>query len=184
MPRLVDLIRVEDERVLPAFYYALHETLVANNIQQAREIAYGQRRYRVVTVNGDVIEISGTMSGGGRTPRGGKMGQKVQTKTGHNRHSMSERDIETLSQAAQVMQGKINDYQHQQGILEEEIKKLLASIKQKEQEIKILTHQNNSKSQQLPQLEDALRRQKQKAESTKSDAAKVKDLETKVSLGF
>lgn len=180
VPRLVDLVRVEDERVLPVFYYALGETLVANDLQQAREIAYGATRYRVVALNGDIVEISGTMSGGGRTQIRGKMGQKVQTKTASNRASMSDRDIQTLAHTAQVMQGRINDFQHQQGILEEEIKKLLLTIRQKEQELKVLTHQIDSKSKQIPSLEDALRRQKQKADTTKSDAAKVQDLEKKV----
>lgn len=177
---MVDLIRVEDERVLPAFYFALRETLVANNIQQAREIAFGQRRYRVVSLNGDLIELAGTMSGGGKSKISGRMGQKVQTKTAGNRNSMSDRDIQTLSHTAQVMQGRINDFQHQQGILEEEIRQLSNSIKQKEQEVKVLSHQINSRSQQIPMLESALKNQKQKADSTKSDSAKVKDLEKKV----
>ncbi|KAG5676467.1 hypothetical protein PVAND_006299 [Polypedilum vanderplanki] len=180
VPRLVDLIRVEDERVLPAFYFSLHETLVARDMQQAREIAYGAQRYRVVTLNGEVIELAGTMSGGGRTKISGRMGQKVQTKSAPSRHSMSERDIQQLSEAAQVMQGKINDFQHQQGILEEEIKKLNISIQQKEQELKRLSLNIKSYSEQIPRLEDQLNKQKKKADSTKSDAAKVADLEKKV----
>lgn len=172
---------MEDDRVLPAFYFALHETLVADDIQKAREIAFnGNVRYRVVSLNGDVIEKAGTMSGGGKSKISGRMGQKVQTKTATNRNSMSERDIQTLSHTAQVMQGRINDFQHQQGILEEEIRQLTQSIRQKEQEMKVLTHQINSRSQQIPLLEDSLRKQKQKADSTKSDLAKVKDLEKKV----
>lgn len=177
---MVDLIRIEDERVIPAFSYALRDTLVAENIQQAREIAFGQRRYRVVSLNGDVIEIAGTMSGGGKSKISGRMGQKVQTKTSGSRNSMSERDLQTLSHTAQVMQGRINDFQHQQGTLEEEIRQLNTSIRQKEHELKVLTHQINSRSQQIPLLESALQKQKQKADSTKSDSAKVKDLEKKV----
>ena len=65
VPRLFDLIRVADERVKPVFYYALQDTLVANNLDQAVRIAYGKTRYRVVTLTGDLIEIAGTMTGGG-----------------------------------------------------------------------------------------------------------------------
>lgn len=79
--RLFDLIRVEDERVLPAFYHALHDTLVANDLEQATRIAYGATRYRVVTLKGEMIEISGKMSGGGRSMMRGRMGQTVATKT-------------------------------------------------------------------------------------------------------
>lgn len=59
MPRLFDLIRVEDERVRPAFYYALRDTLVASDLDQATRIAYGQRRFRVVTLDGQLIELAG-----------------------------------------------------------------------------------------------------------------------------
>ncbi|CAH1709813.1 unnamed protein product [Chironomus riparius] len=179
VPRLVDLIKVEDERVLPAFYFSLFETLVARDMAQAREIAYGQTRYRVVTMNGEVIEISGTMSGGGRSKISGRMGQKVQTKSA-SRHSMSEKDIETLSAAAQVMQGKINDFQHRQGLLEEEIRKLNITISQKEQELKRLVLNVKSYAEQIPRLQEQLNKQKQKADSTKSDSAKVADLDKKV----
>jgi len=39
VPRMYDLIRVEDERVLPAFYYALRDTLVADDIDAATRIS-------------------------------------------------------------------------------------------------------------------------------------------------
>ncbi|KOB66221.1 Structural maintenance of chromosomes protein, partial [Operophtera brumata] len=39
--------------VLPAFYYALRDTLVASDLDQASRIAYGATRYRVVTLKGD-----------------------------------------------------------------------------------------------------------------------------------
>lgn len=65
VPRLFDLIKVADDRVKPVFYYALQDTLVANNLDQAMRIAYGKTRYRVVTLTGELIEIAGTMTGGG-----------------------------------------------------------------------------------------------------------------------
>jgi structural maintenance of chromosome 4 len=61
VPRLFDLIQVEDERVLPAFYYALRDTLVANDLDQATRIAYGAQRFRVVTLDGQLIELAGKL---------------------------------------------------------------------------------------------------------------------------
>ena len=60
-PRLVDLVKVEDERVLPAFYDALRDTLVAEDLEQAKRIAGGKEpfTYRVVTLDGDIIELDG-----------------------------------------------------------------------------------------------------------------------------
>lgn len=76
VPRLVDLIKVNNEDLLTAFYYSLRNTLVADNLEQASRIAYGQQRNRVVTLKGEIIEVSGTMSGGGR-PMKGRMGRKI-----------------------------------------------------------------------------------------------------------
>lgn len=50
--RLYDLIRVKDDRVKPAFYYAVRNTLVADNLEQATKIGYGRMRYRIVTLKG------------------------------------------------------------------------------------------------------------------------------------
>jgi len=55
-----------------AFYFAFRDTLVTDTIDHATQIAYSGKRWRVVTLEGDLIDISGTMSGGGtRKQRGG-----------------------------------------------------------------------------------------------------------------
>ena len=40
-PRLVDLIRLDNEDMRTVFYHYLRDTLVANDMEQARRIAYG-----------------------------------------------------------------------------------------------------------------------------------------------
>lgn len=60
VPRLFDLIRVQDQRIRPAFYFSVRETLVAETLDQATRIAYGAKRHRVVTLGGELIETSGT----------------------------------------------------------------------------------------------------------------------------
>ena len=59
VPRLFDLVRVSNKDVLPAFYFALRDTLVAKDLDQATRIAYGAQRHRVVTLDGQLIETSG-----------------------------------------------------------------------------------------------------------------------------
>jgi structural maintenance of chromosome 4 len=75
VPRLFDLVRARDEPARLAFYFAMRDTLVAADLEQAARIAYsGDRRWRrVVTTAGEMINESGTMSGGGGKPRGGRM---------------------------------------------------------------------------------------------------------------
>lgn len=79
VPRLFDLIKPKDPRFAPAFYKGVGNTLVANDMDQAARIAYGQRRWRVVTLAGQLIDTSGTMSGGGSQPARGGMSSKLPT---------------------------------------------------------------------------------------------------------
>ena len=71
---MFDLINVRNENFKTAFYFSLRNTLVCENLDKASEIAYGQVRHRCVTLNGVIIDQSGSMSGGGKPRRGG-MGQ-------------------------------------------------------------------------------------------------------------
>eukprot|EP01051_Picozoa_sp_SAG22_P002353 SAG22_NODE_103_length_20175_cov_15.280833_17_plen_262_part_00 len=72
-PRLFDLVKPKHDKYLPAFYLAMRDTLVAKDLEQATRLAYGSgKRFRVVTLQGQLIEASGTMSGGGhKVAKGG-----------------------------------------------------------------------------------------------------------------
>ena len=52
---------------------------MADDLAQANRIAYGAQRYQVITLNGELIQTSGAMSGGGN-PLKGKMGSQVISK--------------------------------------------------------------------------------------------------------
>jgi len=75
--RLYDLIKFKNQRLAVAFYFALRDTLVTPDLKTATSVAYGVPRHRVVTVNGELIEISGTMSGGGKPKRGGMSSKEM-----------------------------------------------------------------------------------------------------------
>mmetsp|Transcript_26034 Transcript_26034/g.46177 ORF Transcript_26034/g.46177 Transcript_26034/m.46177 type:complete len:1276 (+) Transcript_26034:21-3848(+) len=68
--RLFDQIQMEDLRLAPVFYFAMRDTLVAKNVDDARATAFGEERYRVVTLGGDIFEASGTMQGFSQPKRG------------------------------------------------------------------------------------------------------------------
>ncbi|KAF8684667.1 SMC proteins Flexible Hinge Domain [Rhizoctonia solani] len=73
-PRLFDLITMKDKKFAPAFYMAMRDTLVAPDLDSGERIAFSGsgKRWRVVTMNGQLIDLSGTMSGGGtKVSRGG-----------------------------------------------------------------------------------------------------------------
>lgn len=82
VPRLLDLVKPKSPEFLPAFSKALGNTLVAKDMEQANRIAFGgSRRWRVVTLDGGLIETSGAMSGGGSQPSRGAMSSKFAPST-------------------------------------------------------------------------------------------------------
>ena len=74
-PRLLDLIEISDPKYADAFAMTLRDTLVAESLDEAVKLAYrpDNSRWRVVTTKGQLIDTSGTMSGGGGKPRQGRM---------------------------------------------------------------------------------------------------------------
>ncbi|KAH9048629.1 SMCs flexible hinge, partial [Lactarius deliciosus] len=81
VPRLFDLVEPKEPRFVGAFYKALHDTLVVQDLAQATRIAFGARRWRAVTLAGELVDSSGTMSGGTAKPRGGGMGSELEADT-------------------------------------------------------------------------------------------------------
>lgn len=81
VPRLIDLITPREARFAPAFFKAVGNTLVASDLEQANRIAYGAgagaKRWRVVTLAGQLIDVSGTMSGGGSSVARGLMSARL-----------------------------------------------------------------------------------------------------------
>jgi structural maintenance of chromosome 4 len=103
-PRLFDLIKAKDDKFRPAFYHSLQDTLVAKDLAQANRIAYGARRWRVVTLDGQLIDKSGTMSGGGNTVKKGLMSSKLVADTTKDQVAKLESDRDGLEQEFQKFQ--------------------------------------------------------------------------------
>lgn len=79
IPRLFDLVQPSESKYSNAFYHVLKDTLVSLDLEEANSIAFGggSKRFRVITLDGQLIDISGTMSGGGSKPmRGGMLFKK------------------------------------------------------------------------------------------------------------
>ncbi|SPP82285.1 structural maintenance of chromosomes protein 4 [Drosophila guanche] len=175
--RLYDLVKVEDDRVRVAFYFALRNTLVATDLEQGTRIAYGRQRYRVVTLRGDMIELTGTMSGGGKTVIRGKMGTQVQTKTAESADSSTSQTaaLEDMQIQAEELQTRINYCQEQQGRLEREVQTLQQTVQRNEAEYKRLEVSITSLEQQMASnlKQCDMQRQKMLKKTTDEDAVKL-----------
>lgn len=73
--RLFDLITPKDEQYKGAFYMALRDTIVAPDLDTAVKVAYDGDKvvWKVVTIDGNIIDTSGSMSGGGNQVKSGGM---------------------------------------------------------------------------------------------------------------
>lgn len=173
VPRLFDLIRVKDKRVLPAFYFALRDTLVAENLQKATRIAYGSVRYRVVTLDGNVIEVSGTMSGGGKTQIRGKMSSSVQQDTSEQ----DPRGVKDLEGQLENLEKRLKKVRADLQGREEAISRLQANFTEGTNNLRKLNFELNSLNEHLPALRIQVQAQEKKLRSCKVDPAKTARLE-------
>lgn len=109
--RLFDLIKPKHEKFLPAFYSKLYDTLVATDLQEARQVAYGPKRFRVVTLDGKLVDTSGTMSGGGNSFAKGAMILASSSKL-QDQMDISDEDIDQLKADLKQAENKYDtDYQ-------------------------------------------------------------------------
>jgi structural maintenance of chromosome 4 len=124
VPRLFDLIKSKDEKFRPAFYHSLQNTLVAKDLAQANRIAYGAKRWRVVTLDGQLIDKSGTMSGGGNTVKKGLMSSKLVADTSKEQVAKLEVDRDTLEQNFQKFQDRQRELEFSLRDLNDQIPRL------------------------------------------------------------
>lgn len=150
-PRLFDLVRAKEDRFRPAFYHSLQDTLVAKDLAQANRIAYGAKRWRVVTLDGELIDKSGTMSGGGSTVKKGLMSSKLVADTSKDQVGKLEVDRDTLEQ-------RFQEFQDHQRELESRLRYLKDQIPQLETQLQKLNLEIDSAAKNLA---DAQRRIKE-----------------------
>ncbi|XP_059156870.1 structural maintenance of chromosomes protein 4-like [Physella acuta] len=174
IPRLFDLIRVKDETVKTCFYFALRNTLVAKDIDQATRIAYGKTRYRVVTLKGELIEMTGAMSGGGTSVCKGKMGSSIVTDVDPKEIANMESSLEKLNQEKDALKVKK--------------KSLEDTISQNEKDLTIMKHNLKEHSVaiqglkvQITDLKKRVQEQEALQQSVVPDQTKLKQLEDVVS---
>ncbi|KXZ44680.1 hypothetical protein GPECTOR_63g1 [Gonium pectorale] len=60
----LDLLDIPDRRLERAFQYALDDTVICDDEDAARSLAFGAQRLKVVTLQGTLITKRGTMTGG------------------------------------------------------------------------------------------------------------------------
>ncbi|XP_062106651.1 structural maintenance of chromosomes protein 4 [Humulus lupulus] len=163
VPRLFDLVKVQDERMKLAFFAALGNTVVAKDLDQATRIAYSANKEfrRVVTLDGALFEKSGTMSGGGSKPRGGKMGTSIRAASVSAEAIVSaEKELSTMVEKLKSIRDRISDAVRRYQALEKAVTHLEMELAKTQKEIDSLNTQHNYLEKQRDSLEAASRPKK------------------------
>ncbi|KAL8964635.1 MAG: hypothetical protein Q9183_004318 [Haloplaca sp. 2 TL-2023] len=170
VPRLFDLVKAKDSIFRPAFFSVLQNTLVAKDLEQANRIAYGARRWRVVTLDGQLIDVSGTMSGGGtRVARGG-MSSKLTADTTKEQVSKLEVDRDGLEKSFQ-------EFQIQQSEVEAALRDQLDQIPKLEMEMQKITLEIESIDRNLADTQRSLDELSATQQPSSSDENRIAVLE-------
>ena len=144
--------------------------MVAIDLDQATRIAYGAQRHRVVTLKGELIEIAGTMSGGGKNVSRGRMGQKVV------RNEPSAADVEELQKKLDEVFTECNQLKMQQQPLENQLHTLSTSLRDMTVDRNKYKIEVKALTEQEPILKQQLKAQEKKASAAVADPEKVKKL--------
>lgn len=179
--RLFDLIDVPDKYRL-AFYFVMRDTLVAENLDQAVKIAYSGKKSpcKVVTLDGELIDANGTMSGGGGRKRSGMMSLTGSAAASSASAGLSEKDIakkekrlKNLSQQYEDTNSTVRSLKKDISDLEEEIPKLAKEMKKMKMDIDAMENRLRDLSSQLEEL-----RSKEAISSSEAKQMKVSSLPT------
>jgi structural maintenance of chromosome 4 len=180
-PRLFDLITPINFSVTPAVYLGVGNTLVAPDLETATRWAFDfGKRWRVVTLDGNLIESSGTMQGGGNSVRKGLMrftnsvGPSVQACDG------TEEEAETLQAQATMALDDLKNCRAQRRSIAEEIRNLNKRVKTLSVQIPKLTMEIESCDTTREELNKRLPELRKQCVLSDEDAAKLVELNKKV----
>lgn len=173
VPRLFDLVKPKDAKFSPAFFSVLQNTLVAENLEQANRIAYGARRWRVVTLDGQLIDVSGTMSGGGtRVARGGMSSKQTDTTT--------KEQVAKLESERDEMERKFQAFREKQRQLEVSLKETMDGIPKMETLIQKISLEIDSTKRNLADAHKRVDELSAEHKPSKSDDSRSAALEKEV----
>ncbi|KAI9894177.1 MAG: hypothetical protein M1814_004031 [Vezdaea aestivalis] len=151
--RLFDLVKPKHDRFRQAFYSVLQNTLVAKDLTHANRIAYGARRWRVVTVDGQLIDKSGTMTGGGTRVSRGAMSSKIVAETSKEQVSKLELDRDALEQQFETFRQRLQDEEQTLKGLQDEIPMLETNIQKLNLEVDSLARNLTDAKQRVKELQ-------------------------------
>uniref|UniRef100_A0A673GGC0 Structural maintenance of chromosomes protein 4 n=1 Tax=Sinocyclocheilus rhinocerous TaxID=307959 RepID=A0A673GGC0_9TELE len=171
IPRLFDMVRVKDESVRPAFYFALRDTLVARDLEQATRVAFQKdKRWRVVTLQGQIIEQAGTMTGGGGRVMKGRMGSSLCA-------DVTQEQLDKMESELNKELTQLQDWQQRKHQLEEKVHNARRELRDMKNTLEKYTATIQSLTEQELHLKTQIKDLEANVISAAPDKAKQKQME-------
>ncbi|GBE60957.1 chromosome condensation protein [Babesia ovata] len=151
---LIHLVKPSDPKYKVCFYSALRETLLAPDLEVATRVGYQQRR-RVVTLNGELIEPDGRMSGGGiKPPKSGGINTKADGGSGAQggRPVLDAAQLEQFLKEVEKETSELNALKRQLTELTEQQGMLSRTISELQYGVEMLKHTVVNEELQLNEL--------------------------------
>eukprot|EP01135_Chromosphaera_perkinsii_P000185 Nk52_evm6s39 gene=Nk52_evmTU6s39 len=175
--RLYDLVQPKDPKFKTAFYFALRDTLVCSDLTQARRVSIANkaRRYRVVTLKGEVVDVSGAMSGGGNKVSRGGMSASFGNEMSPEEYNNLEHSFKSLNEELADCRNNQAELLKRIDVLKEEICNGEVAMKRYELDIESMQKELKDSENQIKPLEKA-------ALVTVADQKKQKELEANIDI--
>lgn len=136
-----------DSKVEKAVKYVFSDTVVVENFDYAKSIGIGN--YRMVTIDGEIFEKSGTISGGSE-----KQTVSIGKKYLENKKVLLEREDEKLKKQEEEIESQLKGINQKMFELESQINKLQSESKTYRYRVDGIKDQINQKSSKLKNLEE------------------------------
>jgi structural maintenance of chromosome 4 len=173
VPRLFDLVKPKHDKFRPAFFSVLQNTLVANDLEQANRIAYGAKRWRVVTLDGQLIDKSGTMTGGGTRVAKGGMSSKLAADVSPDQVVKLEHDRDSVEQ-------EFVRFQEEQRDLEASLRELNDRIPQLETKAQKIALELESFDRNIADFQHRIEELSADQAKAKTNQGRISELEKKI----
>lgn len=180
----IDLIDF-DEKFESAFWYVFRDTLVMDSLENARKLMGG---LRMVTLDGELIEKSGAMSGGSKQQRSGlSFAAAEKEKLTKLAEKITEYDSKRNNTIKKLdgVEGQISDIKQEINGYENEISKKEMQLEEISSRGERLSQLIESKNKELEEIENSRKELKEEMDQVVADkdkkTSKENELEEKIS---
>ena len=170
----INLIKF-DPKYKNAFSYVFGNTLIVDNIKTAREIGIGN--IRMVTLDGDIIEISGAMKGGYRTKKRTAFTQnKITDEINETEQEITKykKIIKTLMERKEKNENEIDNLRRQKAELEAEVIKTEKLLHLQDTDLDASLNEKKEFKEKINKLDKELEKINKEIEDTNNELTQIK----------